>query len=640
MKLAFPPLFSDGMVIQRDSPIPLRAYAQPGSRIAVTFMGNTASALADREGSWEAELPPAPAGGPYTMEIRAPEAEPVLINDVWIGDVWLCAGQSNMELPMERLKDEYPEEWNPQINSGIRQFKVPQEWDFGGPRGEYRRGCWQAAAPETLAAFPGTAWFFARALYEKYRLPIGLISTAMGGTPVEAWMSADALKGFPQKAERGRRFAGADYRQTILEKNLARLKAWYETAQGEDAGLREKWYLPETGDSDWEELSLPGSFANSPADGKANGKADGRAGGSIQEDFCGVIWFRKTLRLSAAFAGKKARLWLGTIVDADTVYVNGREIGGVTYRYPPRKYSLPAGLLKEGENHICIRVLCCRGGGQITPGKPFRVFNDSEALELAGAWKYKTGFPASPCPEPFFIQREPAGLYNAMIAPALRHPMKGIIWYQGEINADTDEGTRDYAACFTALINDWREKSGRGDLPFLFVQLPLFGTPGENTEKSRWALIREAQAAALSLPATGMATALDLGEWNDLHPLNKKDVGGRLALAALAVAYGEKNSAPGPLFRGVRREGDRLILGFDNRGAGLVAKEAVYVTVFAGGKAFRLRALIKGKDSLAVDVSGIPNPAKILYAWADNPADRGLYNADDLPAPPFRALLR
>jgi sialate O-acetylesterase len=594
-------------------------------------MGKITSAAVDREGRWEVELPSAGSGGPHTIEITAPEAEPVFINDVWIGDVWLCSGQSNMELPMERLKDEYPEEWNPQINSQIRQFKVPREWDFGGPRKEYEGGYWQAAAPETLAAFSGTAWFFARALYEKYRLPIGLISAAIGGTPIEAWMSADALKEFPHKTERGRRFADTDYRQTILEKNLAQVNAWYDEVQREDKGLQEQWYLPETGDSGWEELTLPGGFANS--------KADSKADGSIPEDFCGAVWFRKTVRLPAAFAGQKAKIWLGTIVDADTVYINGRELGNITYRYPPRKYSLPAGLLKEGENHICIRVLCCRGGGQITPDKPFRIFNDREAVELAGTWKYKTGFFTSPCPESFFIQREPMGLYNAMIAPVIRHPMKGIIWYQGESNTDTDECTKDYAAHFTALIRDWREKSGRGNIPFLFVQLPLIEKPEENTEKSRWALIREAQAAALSLPATGMATALDLGEWNDLHPLNKKDVGGRLALAARDVTYGDTNSAPGPLFRGLRREGDNLILGFDNCGAGLKAKEDVYVTVVAGKSSFRLQAVIRGKDSLAVNVSGIENPEKLLYAWADNPADRWLYNSDDLPAAPFKALL-
>jgi sialate O-acetylesterase len=540
-----------------------------------------------------------------------------------------------MELPMERLKDEYPEEWNPQINSRIRQFKVPQEWDFRGPRKEYGRGYWQAAAPESLAGFSGTAWFFARALYEKHRLPIGLIITATGGTPIEAWMSAGALKEFPHKAKRGCRFADSGCRQALLKENVDRVNAWYGTVQQEDAGLREQWYLDETDDSDWEELKLPGSFTNSEADGKTDGEADD----TVAENFCGVIWFRKTVNFSAAFAAGKARVWLGTIVDADTVYINGREVGTVTYRYPPRKYNLPAGILKEGKNHICIRVLCCRGGGQITPGKPFRVFNDREAVELAGTWKYKTGFRTSPCPEPFFIQQEPTGLYNAMIAPVLRHPMKGIIWYQGETNAEAGECTEDYAACFTALIRDWREKSGRGTIPFLFVQLPLFGTPGENTEKSRWALIREAQAAALSLPATGMATALDLGEWNDLHPLNKKDLGSRLAQAAAAAAYGETNSAPGPLLRGVRREGDTVILSFDNCGGGLWAKKAVHVTVLAGECSFRLEAVIRGNDSLVVNVSDIQSPDKILYAWADNPADRGLYNSDNLPAVPFRGIL-
>jgi sialate O-acetylesterase len=628
MKLVIPPLFGDGMVIQRDSAVPFWGYGKPGSLISITFMGKTIRAAADGEGRWEAVLPPAGPGGPFTIEITAPEAEPVLIQDVLAGDLWLCSGQSNMELPMERLRDEYPEEWNPPINSAIRQFKVPQEWDFSGPRKEYRRGYWQTAAPETLGAFSGTAWFFARALYEKHRLPIGLIGAAMGGSPIEAWMSAGALKDFPDQLERARRFAVRDYRQAVTEENSTRLGTWYDRVQKEDAGLREQWYQEETNDSGWKELSLPGSFANS------------EAGGSIPEDFCGVLWFRRIVDLPPSFAGKKAKLWLGTIVDADTVYVNGREIGGITYRYPPRKYSLPAGLLKKGKNLICIRVLCCRGGGRITPDKPFRVFNDREAFELAGTWKYRIGFLTSPCPEPFFIHREPTGLYNAMIAPVIRHPIKGIIWYQGEINADSDEGVKDYAACFTALIRDWREKSGCGNIPFLFVQLPLSGKPEENIEKSRWALIREAQAAALSLPLTGMAAALDLGEWNDLHPLNKKDLGGgRLALAAMAAAYGEPNSAPGPLFRGVQREGDNLILLFDNCGAGLAAKKDIYVTVCNGKSSFRLQAAIRGKDSLVVNVSGIQNPDKILYAWADNPADRWLYNSDDLPAVPFKARL-
>jgi sialate O-acetylesterase len=641
MKPLLPPFFSDGMVIQRDSTTPIRGYAEPGASLAVKLRGESgaaaavfspASAVADGEGRWETALPPAPPGGPYTIEISSPGAEPALIKDLWVGDLWLCAGQSNMELSMERLKDEYPEEWNPQINSQIRQFKAPREWDFGGPRNEYGGGCWQAAAPETLAAFSGAPWFFARTLYEKYRLPIGLINTAMGGTPIEAWMGGEALKDFPRQAERGRLFAGADYRRAREEESLAPFRAWHDRAREEDSGLREGWYREETDDSAWGELGLPGDFANS-------GAAGGKAGDPIPEDFCGIIWFRKTLRLPAAFAGKRARIWLGTIVDADTLYINGRELGNTAYRYPPRKYSLPAGVLREGENHIALRVLCCRGGGQVTPGKPFRIFTEGAALELAGTWKYRAGLRLPACPEPFFIQGEPSGLYNAMIAPVIRQPLKGIIWYQGESNADTDGGVKDYAAHFAALIGDWREKSGRGNIPFLFVQLPLFGRPGENTVKSRWAAIREVQAAALSLPATGMATALDLGEWNDLHPLDKKGVGRRLALAAMGAAYGENNSAPGPLFRGLHREGDTLILEFDRCGGGLRARGGLYVTVLAGNGAFRREAAMGGKDCLLVNIGGIPKPDTLLYAWADNPADRGLYNSDGLPAAPFKAPL-
>jgi sialate O-acetylesterase len=303
-----------------------------------------------------------------------------------------------------------------------------------------------------------------------------------------------------------------------------------------------------------------------------------------------------------------------------------------------------AGLIREGENQICLRIVCNNGNGGFTPDKPFRLFESGKAagghsMELGGTWKYKIGFRTSPRPEDFFLQWKPTGLFNAMIAPLLKYPVRGILWYQGESNAARPEQAVEYAVLFTAMIRDWREKKGSGTIPFLFVQLPFFGAPEENNETGALALLREAQCAALSLPGTGMAAALDMGEWNDLHPVQKKEVGYRLALAADAVVYGEKNTAPGPQINGVERRGNTLAVKFSNCGAGLRAKSPPHVSIVSGDQLVRLPALIKDSDTLLVDISRIKNPEKLLYAWADNPKDRQLYNAEGLPAIPFKVAV-
>jgi sialate O-acetylesterase len=575
-----------------------------------------------------------------------------------------------MELPMQRLKDNYPAEWEVPVNSLIRQFKVPQEWEFSGPRENLRGGAWTAASPETLNEFSGTAWFFARTLYEKRPVPVGLINAAWGGTPAEAWMSHSALATFPGKIALGRPFADAAFCDAITGKNAAVIKAWDDELTAADSGLTQAWQQPQTDISSWDEITLPGNFEEA---------------GLIR--FCGAIWLCKEFEVTETFARGESRLWLGTLVDADTAFINGVEVGNTDYRYPPRKYPVPVGLLRAGKNRIAVRVICWNGEGGVTRGKDFRLFSENGSVELGGIWKYRIGINVGSRPEEFFFQRQPTGLFNAMIAPILDYPCKGIIWYQGEAN---DGKSSEYAALFIALINDWRDKRQQAlahephDLPFLFVQLPIFGPPGENNESDSWAIIREAQYSALSLPATGMAAALDLGEWNDLHPLNKRDVGRRLALAAEQVIFKQKNTAPGPRLRGIEKSNGKLILHFDNCGGGLRtmstnlrnftteytefhggkkryriktpwysvtsvvifliklahmglrADETPYVSVISGEKKARLPAVITGPGCLSVDISVVENPQTVLYAWANNPRDRQLYNTDGLPAIPFR----
>ena len=618
VQLAVFSLFSNGMVLQRDATVPVWGKATPGANVTVLFCGKTYRAQADNCSKWRILLDSQAAGGPHLMEISSPENaanERICIEDIYFGDVWICSGQSNMEMPMQRVKDDFLEEWDPPINPLIRQFTVPQEWDFSGARDSIC-GSWMSASAETLNGFSATAWFFARALFEKHRIPVGIINSSWGGTPIESWMSREALAPFPDKIARSSQYADAAFRETISRSNESAIKAW-DTQLAADSGITHNWHQPEQWANADGTLPLPGDFASSGI-----------------ADFCGSIWLHREIEADGIFAANESRLWLGAIVDADTVYVNGVEVGNTGYRYPPRKYIVPAGLLRKGSNHIAIRVICNNGQGGIVRDKELRIFSEYGAIELNGLWEYRVGIRINhPRPEDFFFQWLPMCLFNAMIAPILQYPCKGILWYQGESNCDNPG---EYSALLPALINDWRNKASC-TIPFFIVQLPIFGEPDENNESSSWAILREAQCSALSLSLTGMAAGLDLGEWNDIHPINKKGIGSRLALAAEKLLFNENNSTPGPKLREMRKEQNRLLLFFDNCGTGLITHEKPYLSVIGDGKIVRLPACIAGTDCLSVDISDMTNAEKILYAWADNPRDRQLFNSDSLPMIPFKA---
>jgi len=654
-------MLSNSMIMQRDVPFPV--WSEKKAVVAFLNKKYTAQYI-DAEKKWLTVLDPVKAGGPFTMEIISDEGS-VFINDILSGDVWLCSGQSNMEMMMQRLRDDFSEEWETIDNSleergidysQIRHFKVPQIWDFSGPHSELSDEKWIKASSESIDEFSGVAWFFAKKMYEKHRVPVGLVNTAWGGTPVESWMSREALKDFPEKISLARKYADSSLCEEIAAKNISEIRRWEERVNNEDIGIKEEWHQMRTDICGWGDITLPGYFAEAGLSG-----------------FNGVIWLAKEFDADTVFpfydtvASDSCLIWLGTIIDADKVFINGTETGNTDYRYPPRKYKIPAGLIKRGKNRIVIRVICNNGEGGITPGKPFKIFSDNACAELSGIWKYKTGA-SLPCarPDEFFFQRQPTGPYNAMIAPVLKFPLKGVIWYQGESN-ETNPG--EYAALFRSMIEDWRmkyrehrakineqikenkEKTEEGsELPFLFVQLPIWRAAAANDENAPWALIRETQMFSLSLPATGMAAALDLGEWNDLHPINKKDIGYRLFLAAEKLLNGIDNSSPGPVLNKVKNEklemiNGKIFLYFDNYGDGLTAEPQeeisgnIFVTVIGEEGHFRLPAKIESHDKISIDISSVKNPRKILYAWADNPRDRQLFNSGGLPAIPFRIKL-
>jgi len=607
------PLFADGMVIQREESIPVWGNAGPAAKVKVSFNDKEYNTLADDNGKWSLTLDSQSAGGPYIMEICTPEtnpAEKICIKDIYCGDVWLCGGQSNMEMPMQRLRDEYPEEWDLTSYPVIRQFKIPQEWDFAGPRENFTGGKWICASKENLDSFSGVAWFYAKKINEKYDIPVGLINTAWGGTPVEAWMSREALAEYPVKIAQGDQYKDP---KNIAINNEKELTEWAAALNSKDCGLIEEWQNPKTDIFQWKEIFLPGDFK--------------KAG---LENFCGVLWLCREIEIKPE--NRAQRVNLGTIIDADTVYINGTEIGNTTYRYPPRKYEIPADILQEGKNRIVIRVTCNSGDGGVTIDKPFQIDFENGFMDLSGIWKYKIGQTAEPRPAEFFFHRQPMGLFNAIINPVLPFLFKGVIWYQGESN----EGNSDeYEELFNLMIKDWRKKTDRGDFPFLFVQLPIYGNPGDNNENSSWAKIREAQYAALSLANTGMAAGLELGEWNDIHPINKKGIGLRLYHAAEKLLNKIENTSPGPVLRSMERKQNNLLLVFDNCGQGLAASETPYVSVVTDNGIVRLPAEIIPPDVLSADISVVKNPKKVLYAWANNPIDRQLFNSENLPALPF-----
>jgi sialate O-acetylesterase len=352
----------------------------------------------------------------------------------------------------------------------------------------------------------------------------------------------------------------------------------------------------------------------------------------------GVVWFRRKFELPQSADGKPARLMLGRIVDADTTYVNGTEVGRTTYQYPPRRYDIGEGILRAGENTIAARVVSSAGEGGFVDDKPYELQVGETRVDLKGLWRFRIGAVSEPMPPPQFVDyKQPLGFYNAMLAPLQNMTIKGVIWYQGESNV---ERAKEYRQLFPAMIRDWRKHWGQGDFPFIFVQLANFLEPVETPSESAWAELRDAQLSALGEPYTAMAVAIDVGEWNDIHPLNKKAVGHRLALAARKIAYGESDLvSSGPIFRSMTERDGRLTLEFDFTGCGLTARGGELRGFAISGTDDNYvwaQAAIDG-DKVVVWNDSVAEPAAVRYAWADNPVDANLYNCEGLPASPFQA---
>ncbi|WP_413670956.1 sialate O-acetylesterase [Mucilaginibacter sp. Mucisp86] len=612
-----PQLVANGMVLQRDAKVKIWGWADAGEKITINFQHKTYRTVTNQSGSWKITLQPMKAGGPYTMEITGNNH--ITIQDILIGDVWFCSGQSNMVLPMERVKERYPDEIAKANYPQIRNFFVKTEADVTKQHQDLLPGKWVKADSVAVLGFGAASWFFAKQLYQKYHTPIGIINSSVGGTPIEAWISNDGLKDIKPYHDRVAQFGNAAFIDSVMKK-----RPQPELPANVDKGLNEArpWYDTDYLPHGWHHFWLPGYWADQGIKG-----------------LNGIVWFRKEINLPASVQGKAAKLFLGRIVDADQTYINGKQVGNITYQYPPRRYPVPAGLLKQGKNIIVVRITNTSGKGGFVPDKRYYLAIAGDTIDIRGDWQYKVGQVFEPVwmkPE-FSAQNEPTGLYNAMVAPVINYTIKGMVWYQGESNASR---ASEYGTLLKALIADWRNRWQQGNLPFIYAQLPNFNEVQYSPAESDWAKLREGQLSALEVPNTGMAVTIDAGEWNDIHPLNKKTVGERLARVAENVAYGDADVVPtGPIYQSAKIDGNKVEITFKSTGAGLVAEDGDELSQFeiagADKKFVWAKAVIKG-DKVLVWSDKISAPLYVRYAWADNPDGANLYNKEGLPASPFQ----
>lgn len=596
-KIKLPQLIGDKMVLQRDIDLIIWGWADVGEKVTVRFQGKHYYTEADTKGKWSVVLPPQKYGGPFIMEINE-----IIIRDILIGDVWLCLGQSNQETPIARLVERFPE-INVSNNHMIRHFKVPSQNSIGSLSDNIENGGkWYSGVASEVLNWTSLAYFFAKEGYAHNGIPMGMLVSSQGGTNIESWISQEHLKTFPQLLVDQPAFDSLK----VVEKDLG----------------HGKWTTSDWDDSNWKIITMPSLLRSQGVHKK------------------GVVYYRKKFDMPASMDGRHAKLFMGVMIDSDSVFVNGHFIGSTHYTYPPRKYDIPAGVLKAQNNVITVRLTANGGNGGFVEDKPYKIIGDDVEVNLTGEWKYKVGMDLEE--RKVYQQRllnlktSGSGLYNGMIYPIRDYKIKGAIWYQGESNTGN---SKPYQSYLEALIVNYRELWKAPNLPFLLVQLPNFMEKSNKPSESGWAGIREAQfKAALTIPYTALAVTYDLGEWNDIHPLNKKDISKRLFLGARKLVYGEKIVSSGPLYKDMKVEGDQILLSFTELGGGLISKNGSLRHFAIAGEDKKFvwaNAVIKG-NKVIVSNKEIKKPIAVRYAWSNNPEDANLQNKEGLLASPFR----
>jgi len=611
-KVVLPKIFTNNMVLQRDQEVRIWGWSNKKEKVTIQFNGQTVSTVADRSGKWTVKLNPMKYGGPYEMVVSGKD-NTIQLENILIGDVWLCSGQSNMEWVLKNTigaEAEIANSSNPQI----RLMTVEKDMAFL-PSKDLKGGEWLNCNPETSGDFSAVGYYFGKKISNDLKVPVGLINSSWGGTGIETWMSRDITAQWDQLKNLDQKKYDEETKKS--EENRSK----YQTALEKDSGIMNKWYDPSTNYDDWMEAEVSKIWEQTEIG-----------------DNDGIVWYTLDFELSENQKGKGGVLSLGPIDDADETYINGHLVGSETIWNKPRVYDIRPGILKSGSNRLVIKVTDFGGGGGLY-GAPDQMFLQvaGKKVDLSADWKYK---PAVLSKEYGVIARGPNDLpsllYNAMIAPFTDLSIKGVIWYQGENNAGQPFT---YRELFPTFIKDWR-KQFNNDFPFFWVQLANFMAPDQNPSESQWAELREAQNRTLSVPNTGQAVIIDIGEANDIHPRNKKDVGDRLALSAEKVAYEKDVVHSGPVYESMKVVDNTIELTFSSIGSGLKAIDKYgYLRGFAiagsDHKFVWAQARIVG-NKIVVISDQIKTPQAVRYAWGNNPDDANLYNQEGLPASPFR----
>ena len=601
------------MVLQRNKKDRIWGWTDPGDKVTVQIGDTSASAVAGPDRRWQVAFQAPPAGGPYTVKITA-KSQSVELHNVLVGDVWLCTGQSNMEFSMRGVlnaKEEIQKANYPKI----RFFTVAEHPAYR--QTNLVKGKWQAVSPETAARLSAVSYYFARRVQQDIHIPIGLIVDCVGGTTAETWMSEAAL----------RKVGGLDvplaYLHKLADENAPAygnyIMHWYEKY---DTGLKEDWFAPTYDDSNWKTVNIMHGWAPLGV-----------------PDTPSVVWFRKEITLPDPLPAGHSMLFLGVVDRMDSVWINGRYVGGSAWVENPRRYFL-RGVLKPGKNVFVIRILRLGANGGFM-GKPSDLhlqLGDQTNIPLAGEWKAKVSVDARP-PHPLPISYEnwpviPSVLYKGMLEPIGSLAITGAIWYQGESNAKRGY---EYRKVLPALIANWRELFHQGDFPFYIVSLPFNGQRSPTPTDDGWAQIRESQAiTAKEVPNTCLAITIDTGDANSVHPRVKEPVGDRLAYCALGQYYGEKIPYQSPTLASWDHENGAILLHFAHADGGLVMKYQPDAFQIAGAdhKWYWADAHVFG-DTVVVSTSLVQRPIAVRYDWQSNPPVI-LFNKAGLPAGPFR----
>ncbi|HWI91404.1 MAG TPA: sialate O-acetylesterase [Flavisolibacter sp.] len=607
------------MVLQRGIKIPLWGNSYPEA-IIIAKLGNIqVTTKADQHGKWKIKFPVFKAGGPYVLEISEagkPGSE-IKLKEILIGDVWVASGQSNMELQVQQAKDASKEIANASFPQ-MRFLVVEQDKQLK-PRADIRSGKWKVCDSTNVKQWSAIAYYFARKIHSDQNVPVGIIQSTWGGTPVEAWTSRHMLLTSP--ITKARTLSNDTLKmdpQDFATDSLNWLRIWnivYNPQNNADKIIPAINY----NDADWTTIEMP----------------------NVLKDFGigyyeGMVWQRKKISLPESFNQKNLTINLGHPEMNYSLYFNGEEVcKNIWNSNAAHSFTIPGRLVQPGENTIAVRIAMLWGGGGLNPpAEDIYITDGTSKISLAGKWLYKKNIETA-FPKILNYQYYPTVLFNAMVNPLIPYGIKGFIWYQGESNASA---AYDYRKLFPMLITNWRQRWQQGNLPFLFVQLANYMKTKPLPSESEWAELREAQMLTLSLPNTGMACIIDVGEGNDIHPKNKQEVGRRLGLIADKMVYKQNVIASGPVYKNYRREGNRIRISFMNIGSGLSTKEGKELTGFAiagkDKKFYWANAIIEGNEVI-VYCDNVAEPIAVRYAWADNP-DCNLINSEGLPAVPFR----